>query len=743
VSESKAASDQANNLDISQVPNEDAEALANAIEKFYSNDTYIKSQLSYTWERVHMMLDGQQWLVYEGNRGAGGIWKPIKVSKENEYIPRPVTNYMFDAYQTLKSYMLKSKPRSTVRPNSSSHKDKTAAKIAQLVLEANYERLKEEYNYEYAVSCLVTYGTVFKKDFWDPTSATTARVPAVSEQPVTDPVTGEVRGTELRPVTDEFGQPVYEEINIGDVNTQVIEPYRLCLDPLASDLHNARWVMEYSVQTLDWIKATYGKDPAQAPGYTGRAEEVKEESTLNNSLRRWYNLKTSSGVKTAGQFSTRGGGTDAMITNAAIVKEYYERPSSLYPRGRKVVVANGITLYAGDSTSAGETMGDWHPYSECRWELMPGRFWGKGPLEDGAEIQKRINSIDAVIILTRKTMAIPQKLIPLGVGVEAGSWTGRPGQNVFYRDNGSGLKPETIPAASVDGSVFREREQAVQDFKQTTGAMDILKGDRPPGVTAASALNMLFEVGTGKLFPMLDRYKAFIESSQKKQLKLIAKYYREPREEFIRLLKSKNVDLAEEEINNFIGEDLQDNCNVIIEAGSNTPKLQAAQQAALLEIANTGALQLDLPANRSEFLTRLGIVGFDSDVGPDTKRAEWENDLLDNIMSAPEKMPVVLDADDDEIHLEVHRRRQKSPAYMSLPFEVQQAYDQHIMEHEAKQSMDMQNQAIQAAMSGLPPEQAQEPSSLAPQELTQSGKGVSQGMKNSLFSDAIKPGDRT
>jgi hypothetical protein len=36
-----------------------------------------------------------------------------------------------------------------------------------MILEANWERLKEEYNYEYASSCGVTYGTVFKKDYWD------------------------------------------------------------------------------------------------------------------------------------------------------------------------------------------------------------------------------------------------------------------------------------------------------------------------------------------------------------------------------------------------------------------------------------------------------------------------------------------------------------------------------------------------------------------------------------------------
>lgn len=734
----QSASNQQDNLDLTNIPNDQVDQLAQAIETFYKQDTQLKSQLSYHWERNHMFLDGQQWLVYEGSRITGGIWKPIKVSKENEYIPRPVTNYIYDAYQTLKSYMLKNKPRSTVRPNSQTHKDKSAAKIGQLVLEANYERLHEAQNYEYAASCLVAYGTVFKKDYWDVSNLVTARVPAMAMQPTTNPITGEITGEQLMPVIDPMtGEPMMQDMPLGDVNTVVVEPQRLALDPLASDLHNGRWIMEYAIQPLDWIVATYSR---QEEGYTGRAEEVKPESSLNGSMRRWYQLKTTSGTRGGPSPASDAGGSGAMVSNAAIVKEYYEKPSSNYPKGRLIVVANGVTLYAGDSPYSGNELGDWHPYSECRWELVPARFWGKSPLDDAAEIQKMINSIDAVIILTRKTMAIPQKLIPLGIGIEPGRWTGRPGQEVFYRDNGSGLKPETMRAEGVDVSVFSEREKRIQDLKNITGAIDILKGDRPPGVTAASALNMLYEVGTGKLFPMLDRWKLFIESSQKKQLKLVASRYREPRPDFIRLLKSKNSDLSDEEINNFIGSDLQDNCNVIIEAGSNIPKLQAAEQAMLLEIAATGAIDLSQPANRSEFLQRLGMVGFDNDVGADTKRAEWENDLLDNLVTDPESLPVVLDVDKHDVHIECHSRRMKAPAWMSMPIEVQQAYMNHIMEHEQAASLKMQAETMQAMAMGQDPAQMQNPGSNAPTPVNEAGKGISQGLKNNIMGDALIPG---
>lgn len=717
-----------NNLDISSIGSEDLEQLALRIENFYKQDSSVKSQLAWHWERNHLFLDGKQWIVYDGSSSTGGgQWKKLQVSRENEYIPRPVTNLIFDAYQTLKSYLIKNKPRSQVVPNTSTYRDKQSAKIATLCIECNWERLKEAYNYEYAAAALVTYGTVFKKDYWDTTALMTAKVPRMEmvetpmgpqESQAQDPLTGEL---------------LFDEIPLGDVNTAVVEPYRIALDPLATDLHNARWVMEYCIQPIKWVKEMYGKE---GEGYTGKVDEITEEKALSGSMKRFFDLRNSSGVKNGGMAEGSGSG-DQMVENAVVVKEYYESPCQDYPKGRLVVVANGICLYSGDSPYTGPEQGDWHPYSECRWELVPGRFWGKSPLDDAVEIQKQINSIDSVIILTRKTHAIPQKLIPLGVGLSPGQWTGRPGQEVFFRDLGTGLKPETIPASGVDQQVFAEREQRLQDLKAITGSIDILKGDRPPGVTAASALNLLYEVGTGKLFPILDRWKAFVESSQKKQLKLISNKYKEPREQFIKLLKSKNNELSEESINKFIGEDLYDNCNVVVEAGSNVPKLQAAKQALLMELANAQVLGLELPANRVEFQRQLGVTGFDNDVGPDSKRAEWENDLLDNIEHSPDNRPVVLDVDQHPIHEEIHARRMKEPSFMSLPMTVQQAYMQHMQEHAQFVQQKQEAEMLQAQASGAQPPEQQDPN--APGAKPSGGKGASKEVKNAIMGDALTP----
>jgi hypothetical protein len=62
----------------------------------------------------------------------------------------------------------------------------------------------------------------------------------------------------------------------------------------------------------------------------------------------------------------------------------------------------------------------------------------------------------------------------------------------------------------------------------------------------------------------------------------------------------------------------------------------------------------------------------------------------------------VLAIDNHELHLQEHQNRMKSPTFMSQPPQVQQAYMQHIQEHEQFQAMAAQAQMLQAQAMGGP-----------------------------------------
>jgi hypothetical protein len=132
----------------------------------------------------------------------------------------------------------------------------------------------------------------------------------------------------------------------------------------------------------------------------------------------------------------------------------------------------------------------------------------------------------------------------------------------------------------------------------------------------------------------------------------------------------------------------------------------------------------------------MGIVGFDNDIGPDKKRAEWENDCLDNIMLNPDKAPVVLAFEDHAVHISIHERRMKEPSWMEAEQEVQQAYMAHVEEHRQFQDMIQQQADLQAMMTGQPPQDAN-----ATQPSSPSGKGAPTDVRETAAMADVPPGE--
>jgi hypothetical protein len=133
-----------------------------------------------------------------------------------------------------------------------------------------------------------------------------------------------------------------------------------------------------------------------------------------------------------------------------------------------------------------------------------------------------------------------------------------------------------------------------------------------------------------------------------------------------------------------------------------------------------------------EYQRQMGIVGFDNDVGPDAKRTLWENDCLDNILTAPDKKPVVLQCDDDGVHIATHERRMKEPSWMELDQQIQQAYMMHVEEHNSSMQQKQQMQAMQAMAMGQPP--GQEANGMDPTAAQGHGKGA----PNSVVEQSMK-----
>lgn len=717
-------------IDLTEVKNSEENKLAEEIEGYYKQDMSDKLLRAYSWDEAVRFYDGDQHIEYNVSLNR---FQQVTITRNNDFIPRPITNYIVNSVKTVVSQLTKQKPQAKVRPNSQSPKDIAAAKVADLILDVKHEELREDEKTQEKAYWGVICGTVWKKIFWNESTTKVIRLPRMEN--VVENVLDEEGKPSLsldsdgqpninedgssqyqtqnveRQAIDEKGEKAFDEYDVGDVDDSIIPPFNIAVPMQARSPLEMEWIMEYSVQKLEWIKRVYSK---KGDGYTGEAVNVTEEKDLSTVMQLEYRLRTLTGRRSGGQYSTGSAGF-IDLKNSAVLKEYYGKPTKKYPKGRMVVVANGKTLFAGDSPYHEDGYSDsWNPYVDWRFELVPGRIWGKGLVEEMIPLNRRINAIDSLIILNRRTMAIPQWLIPEGSGVPNGYINGRPGLNIPYRPVGAnGAKPEKIKAESLPQQVILEREQAVKDLKRLGMTQDVLEGTNPQGVKTAYQLEQLLENALAAMGATFQRWEKSIEREETKKLLLISKRYKEPRPEFGKKLKAINKDVTDIELDMFMGEDLKDNVNVRIETNSSIPRSKAGENAVIRELVQGKVIDVATnPVNKREFLDKMGVKGFDYESSPDVKRAQWENSIIEegdmqNLIVKPAgqeidpvtRLPIetppetVLELDDNTTHIIIHSARAKDP---NVPQDIRQKYLVHIDEHLRNEAEGLQAQQAAA-----------------------------------------------
>ena len=101
---------------------------------------------------------------------------------------------------------------------------------------------------------------------------------------------------------------------------------------------------------------------------------------------------------------------------------------------------------------------------------------------------------------------------------------------------------------------------------------------------------------------------------------------------------------------------------------------------------------------------------------------------------------MVLDWDNDAIHIQTHEQRMKEPSWMELPIELQQAYMKHRQDHENSMMKKNQIAMMQAAASGQPPQPAAGTQPPPPMRSQPKGKGNPKEVNNALNADTIQAG---
>ena len=133
-----------------------------------------------------------------------------------------------------------------------------------------------------------------------------------------------------------------------------------------------------------------------------------------------------------------------------------------------VIIANGGILLKAE---ANPYMMQDRPVVAFPWDVVPGRFWGRGVCEKGYNAQKALDTelrarIDALALTVHPMLAVDASRLPRGAKLEV-----RPGKAILTNGNPSEIL-QPFNFGSLDPNSFNQSSALQQMVQMATGAID-------------------------------------------------------------------------------------------------------------------------------------------------------------------------------------------------------------------------------------------------------------------------------
>lgn len=603
-------------------------------------------------------FQGNQWVAWNGN----ALYRPVLRRDRITY----VDNRILPAVRTEVAKLTKTRPVFTVSPTTSDEEDMQAAELGEQLMRYLWKHLNLTELTTKGLLWSRICGAGFFKVFWDPSLGDgTDCVAGPDGKLISDPAGKPYRADQVNPValSQQLGVPISKKrVNQGDIRVEVRSPFQMFPDPLADSFSEAEWLIEQSVKSVESVRQRYGVD-------------VEPDASANPGL-----------------VESSIGGSSTSSYRGVRVREYWHRPGVDHPNGCRVVWCKNKELFRDENPF------DAWPYVMLSAIPVPGRLWPTCVTEQLRPLNDELNKVKSQIAENRNRVGNPTVIaninaiignkddfvssltIPGGV-----AWTqdmGSPNQPISY------LQGPPLPQYVIDE--IARIEEAIQ---QISGQHEVSSASVPPGVTAASAINLLLEADDTQLGPAVTDHETNLGVLGQKTLKLAARYYTDERT--IRLAGDNGM----WQIVPFRGAMLRDNTHVEVQAGSAFPQSKAAKQAAMQDLLTFFVQSGNPPHGRqlAQFLKDWEVGGADrliEDYTLDETQAMRENILMQQDVPVP-----INDYDNDQAHVDAHQDEQKGPQYASWNPNAKQIIDAHVAAHKqrlaSQQAAQMQLEAQQ------------------------------------------------
>lgn len=227
-----------------------------------------------------------------------------------------------------------------------------------------------------------------------------------------EPDLGEIIG--YAPASDENGQPILDEMGQqtpdkespvmeGDIKQEILKSYDIFIDKDALSIDDSQFIGIKKLVSTDELK-----------------QQIKNDKTLTEE--RKEEILTAIGSASKDTYSMFVGLDQATTTqeNKTLLKEFWYRPSVIYPMGYFYIMISGAIIWEGElqKDKFGKPI---FPIIYCLCDEFPSARRGVSPIRQGRPCQAEINRAASKIAETQITLGDDKIVTTGGAGITEGA----------------------------------------------------------------------------------------------------------------------------------------------------------------------------------------------------------------------------------------------------------------------------------------------------------------------------------
>ncbi len=589
------------------------------------------------WMRNFWYILNRQWIYFDSKRGQ---WQDKRLAK---WIPRPVTNVLKDGVKAVRANFARINYGTNARPLGEDNESVVTASVADSYAPILHEDHKMdavmgEFDFWMLVTGNAFLHTYVSRDVKN--GVLTVRYEqcvACGEESSEVEIANagqkcpDCGKTDFQPAIDpKTGQPKIVQQSLPKGTACALSPFELAFPLMYNQFDELPYVIR-----MRWRDKTYyeqDEEFSQTYARTLPFSKTPQERTMQI----FKTLPYQGDIGVSPPYFASGGANSE--SEGVVEYEVWVRPCKDFPEG-------AVIRIAGDSQptvihSEKEALPGPLPYHDGRgnplftfhmgrYEHVGGRIYGSAMIDPAVQKQDQLNQLDSHILMVVGRMANPVWLEPKGAEVE--KFTGEPGLVVKWNPlvAGGSAKPERIPGEGINQSVFAYRALVKQEAEELMGSFDIMKGQKPGGVEAYAAMELLDEKATGNHTSAVKERGTAYKGWFKDALEIEREFGEETR---VRAVMQPTKGWA---FQTFKKADLAGNVEIIIEDGTLAPKTSLGERAAIDHLAQLGMIDPTDPEQKIEIFQKFGQSRLMPSIDAQVQEAWMNMDKFEQFLGNP------------------------------------------------------------------------------------------------------------